>query len=163
MRIASHSSTLSAALVVAVLAWRAAAAPLPDDWREHGAGVEAEASWLSTDGATKIEARCDRAAPRILLHVRPSPPQAGVQAIALIADAVSMRYPVERVGASDDAAYVAKIALDAPILDRILVARSFRIDAGGRTTLTGVPGSALARVVRACRTLHWPRDPRVMP
>ena len=162
MRRSSHS-------VGPILAWAAlvglpaglasAAGTLPlDQWHPRGEGLAAEAVWGSADGATQLRMRCDRADARILLRIDAPAFPAGLQEVTLVADGVGMAYPMEP---TSDGRYVARIALDAPILDRMLVARGFNVAAGGTVVRTGVPGRALSRVVRACRELHWPRAARI--
>lgn len=157
MRSLSHSCR-----VLALLAGLLGVAPAVADgrWQSRVDGGRIEADWRSPDGATRLRARCDRGDPVIVLRIRSAALPAGLQTLTLAADAVRMGYPLQRTEADDGPGYVARIALDAPILDRILLARAFSLAGGGHTVQAGVPGDALARVVVACRAIHWPRDAR---
>lgn len=126
-------------------------------WHPRGNGPTAMASWRGREGEPYVSIRCDRNDPRLLLRVASPHLPVDIDTVTLVADGVGMDYPVER----STGAVTARIALDAPILDRMVVARAFGIVAGGRQMSTGVPGEALARVVRACRALYWPREARI--
>ncbi|HZX80735.1 MAG TPA: hypothetical protein VFE72_07285 [Lysobacter sp.] len=126
-------------------------------WRPRGDGIDAQARWVAPDGL-RIEFRCDAAEPRILLRLAGDRLPLRLPQVTLVADGIAMPYPVERSGNDVRPGFVTRIALDAPILDRMLVARAFTLTAGERSVATGVPGDALARVVRACRAHHWPRE-----
>lgn len=131
----------------------------PDSrWQPRGTGVASEADWRASDGATRVRIRCDRGDARLVLRIDSDALPAGLQSVALVADGVDMAYPLQKADAAGETAYVARLALDAPILDRILAARAFTLLAGAHTVRTGVPGDALARVVRACRARYWPRE-----
>ncbi|GAB1596722.1 hypothetical protein [Lysobacter claricitrinus] len=129
-------------------------------WQARGEGLGAQAAWLAPSGDAGVIMQCDRGDPRVLLRIDASILPDELQQVTLIADGIGMEYPLERTTAGG---YRSKIALDAPILDRMLLARSFTLYGGGRAVRTGVPGDALARVVRTCRELHWPRDARIDP
>lgn len=88
----------------------------------------------------------------------PAPASAApVERVRLAADGVVVDYPVQASAWRGVPTLIARIALDAPILDRMLVARDFTVLVTGRSLRTGEPGAALARVVRLCREAHWPR------
>ena len=146
-----------------VLAWTVATAGavVADDarWRARGDGIGAQAAWRGAAG-TGATLQCEQGDARLLLRIDRAVLPAGLEKITLIADGTGMDYPVERANAGG---YVSKIALDAPILDRMLLARAFTLQGGGRSLQTGIPGEALARVVRACRAHHWPREARIDP
>ncbi|MGY4514916.1 hypothetical protein ACVWWW_000484 [Lysobacter sp. HA18] len=168
MRRPSHSSArpirLAFALAAFVCAFAAFASPPASQtvghWQARGDGVGAQAAWRIPPGDSGITLQCDHGDPRVLLRIDGSVLPSDLQQVSLIADGIGMEYPLERSAAGG---YRSKIALDAPILDRMLVAKSFTLFGGGRAVRTGVPGDALARVVRACRELHWPRDARMDP
>ena len=129
-------------------------------WHPRGDGLRAQAAWQPAIGSGGVIMQCDRGDPRMVLRIDPDLLPSGLQQITLVADSIGVEYPVERTG---EGGYVSKIALDAPILDRMLVARSFPLGGGGRRVKTGMPGAAVARVVRACREFHWPREARIDP
>ena len=138
----------------------ATAATTPDGrWQLRGTGIRSQAVWTA-GGEPLLWLRCDHGDPVLVLRVAPAQLSTGADQVTLVADGTGMDYPVAR-GA--DRGLSSRIALDAPILDRMLVARRFAVFAGGRTLATGSPGEALVRVVRACRALHWPRDARIEP
>jgi hypothetical protein len=116
--------------------------------------------WTNGAGVPRAWLRCDRGDPVLLLHIAPAQLPDDTDQLTLEADGIGMDYPAVHAG---EAGLASRIALDAPILDRMLVARRFAVSSGGRTLATGSPGAALARVVRACRALHWPRDARIEP
>ncbi|AXK72929.1 hypothetical protein DWG18_12010 [Lysobacter sp. TY2-98] len=129
-------------------------------WQARGEGLGAQAAWrMPGDGAGLI-VQCDRGAARMLLRIEATALPSGLDKASLVADGIGMDYPLDR---RSSGGYVARIALDAPILDRMLVARSFTLYGGGRLLQTGTPGEALGRVVRACRDLHWPREASIDP
>lgn len=170
MRRTSHCGRWRAAAFGVALALFALAPALAADrgdppavvdarWQPRGDGTSAQAAWRMPDGGG-VTLQCDRGDARILLRVDAGVLPAGLDKLTLVADGVGMDYPLDRSGSGG---YVSRIALDAPILDRILLAQAFSLQGGGRTVQTGVPGDALARVVRACRELHWPRAARIDP
>ncbi|HEY4560229.1 MAG TPA: hypothetical protein VIG54_05770 [Lysobacter sp.] len=132
-------------------------ADTPDDrWRPHGNGLQAQARWTARDGL-RVQLQCDPGEPRVVLRLSGDHLPSKLPQLLLAADGTAVAYPVERTGVGARPAFVTRIALDAPILDRMLVARAFALKLGERTVAAGVPGGALARVVRACRAHHWPR------
>lgn len=131
-------------------------APAFERWQLRGSGLDAEAVWQATTGDASLRLRCDRGDPRIDLGLRSSELATDLHRLTLVADGTSMDYPLDRTAYG----YRARIALDAPILDRMLVAQQFTVLAGGRAVQTGAPGTTLARVVRTCRDHHWPRPAR---
>lgn len=137
----------------------AAVGALVDGWQPRGDGTGASATWQGRGGDPFVRIRCNHGDPRLDLRITSATLPADLHQVTLVADEVGVDYPVERSGAS----LAARIALDAPILDRMLVARQFAIVVGGRSLSTGLPGETLARVVRACRALHWPREARIDP
>jgi hypothetical protein len=151
-------TTSRSALVLLVPALVAAAAD--QHWQLRGTGVGSEAVWAGSNGQPSAWLRCDRGDPVLVLRIAPAQLPRDTEQVTLDADGTGMDYPVSRAGAPGLAS---RIALDAPILDRMLVARRFTVTAGPQTLATGSPGTALARVVRACRALHWPREARIDP
>ena len=111
-------------------------------------------------GRGRVSLHCDQGDPVLLLRVDAGPLPHPPARITLQADGTAMDYPVSR---APDGVPGSRIALDAPILDRMLVARRFAVSAGGRTLATGSPGAALVRVAGTCRALHWPREARIEP
>lgn len=127
------------------------------DWRTRGEGLEARAVWQAPDGDPTVSLDCEQGEPRVRLRVASARLPVRVKHVRIAADGVAMDYPVEAAGAG---AVVARIALDAPLLDRMLVAQALTVGIGGRLLQTGLPGAPFHRVVRTCRDLHWPRDAR---
>ncbi|TZF91431.1 hypothetical protein [Cognatilysobacter lacus] len=147
-------------VLAALVAASAPAAPSVAHWQLRGSGIDAQAVASGSDGEARVSLRCERGDPVLLLRIAagllpPDPTQ-----VTLVADGTGMDYPVVH---SEGQALTSRIALDAPILDRMLAAHDFEVSARGRTLATGSPGDALARVVSACRDLHWPRDARIAP
>lgn len=149
--------------VFACVALPGATPAAADRWQRRGDGLDAEAVWASATGDARLLMRCDRGSPRIDLRLTSGELPPDLQRLTLVADDTAMDYPLEKAATDGVRGYRAKIALDAPILDRMLVARSFTVLAGGRVVQTGVPGNALARIVRTCREHHWPREARIDP
>jgi hypothetical protein len=152
-------SALGCALAALCVAPATAAVSADGRWQLRGSGIRAEAVWTARDGAPRLRLACDHGDPVLVLHVAPAQLPRADQ-VALVADGTGMDYPLSR---DADRSLSSRIALDAPILDRMLVARRFEVSAGGRTLATGSPGAALVRLVRACRALHWPREARMAP
>jgi hypothetical protein len=157
MRLTSRYLSVS---LLAFAALAQAAGSSSARWQARGSGVGREAVWTAGNGEPRAWLRCDRGDPVLVLRIAPSVLPQEVDQVILGADGTEMDYPATRGPAPGLAS---RIALDAPILDRMLVAQRFTISAGGRTLATGSPGTALARVVRACRALHWPREARIDP
>lgn len=156
MRTASRFCAILTLLLSAGIA-AGRGADTPDArWRQYGDGLQAQARWTARDGL-RIQVQCDPGDPRIVLRLAGDHLPSKLPQLVLVADGTAVPYPVERTGVGTRPAFVTRIALDAPILDRMLVARSFALKLGDRTVASGVPGSALASVVRACRAHHWPR------
>jgi hypothetical protein len=154
---------LGAALATAALPALApvgAGGAVPDGrWRLRGRGIGAEAIWTARPDAPHLRLRCDQGDPVLVLEIGPSTLPRSASQVRLVADATGMEYPMQRDGSK----LVSRIALDAPILDRMLLAQRFAVSAGGITVVTGAPGDALAHVVRTCRALHWPREAWARP
>lgn len=158
MRRASHSIAL---LLSALLA---AARPAGADdavgrWALHGEGLGQQAVW--TGAGLRISVRCERGDPMVMLRITAPGLTPGLQRVTLVVDGLQMDYPVSKSGTTVAPSLESRIALDAPVLDRMLVARRFGVAAGGLHHAAGTPGPALARVVRDCRGLHWPREARI--
>src|SRR5690349_17794071 len=134
----------AALIAVAALAAGLAAAGTPaaaavaadGRWQLRGSGIRAQAVWTARDGEPRVWLRCDPGDPVLDLRIAPAQVVPGDGQVTLLADGTGMDYPVAR-GA--DRALSSRIALDAPILDRMLVARRFAVSAGGRTLATGSP------------------------
>ena len=148
---------LSLLLAGAAMAAAGGAGAVEVPWRGYGDGIDARARWTAPDGL-RVELRCDAAESRIVLRLSGDHLPSRLSQVMLIADGIAMAYPADRTGGDARPAFLTRIALDAPILDRMLVARAFTLRAGERAVATGVPGDALARVVRACRAHYWPRE-----
>jgi hypothetical protein len=71
--------------------------------------------------------------------------------VVVEADGVRMDYPAERREDALAPVLVTRIALDAPIVDRLLMARRMVVTAGSDAIATTAPGDALRAVVDACR------------
>jgi hypothetical protein len=152
-------AVMSALLLGAGAACLPAAAAADGRWRVRGAGIGTSAVWTTTDGGAWVSVHCDQGDPVLILRIDAGKGVRSPTQIMLRADGTGMEYPIART----DGHLASRIALDAPILDRMLVARRFDLATNGLTLATGAPGEPLARVVRACRALHWPRDARIDP
>lgn len=109
------------------------------------------AVWGVPAGEGLVTVGCDRGAGQLVLDRQAIGVADGVRVVTLDADGVRMDYPAER---RDDAlapVLVTRIALDAPILDRLLLARRAAFVAGDDTITTTAPGASLQAVVDACR------------
>ncbi|GAB6195917.1 hypothetical protein PAGU2595_012230 [Lysobacter xanthus] len=132
-------------------------------WAIRGDGPSMQAVWQPPRPARRLWMRCDRGDPVLLLQIDAAGLPAGLQHVVLVADGLRIDYPVQKASLAGVPVFDSRIALDAPVLDRMLVAHRFAIDGGGRVEAVGTPGLALARLVRACRELHWPREASIDP
>lgn len=148
----------TAALVLCLLHTAQAATASEGRWQVRGAGIAAEAVWSGQDGEPRLWLRCDHGDPVLVLRIAPSQLPGAAGQLTLQADGTAMDYPATPTG---DHGLTSRIALDAPILDRMLVAHRFAVSVRGQALATGSPAEPLARVVRACRALHWPREARI--
>ena len=109
------------------------------------------AVWGVPAGEGMLSLGCDRAAAQLVLERQAIGVPDGIRVVTLDADGVRMDFPAER---RDDAlapVLVTRIALDAPIVDRLLLARRAAFGAGTDTITTTAPGASLQAVVDACR------------
>lgn len=109
------------------------------------------ATWGVPDSEGILTFSCDRGRRQLVMQRQATGVADGVRMVSLDADGTRMDYPAERIEATLAPAMVTPIALDAPILDRLLAARRIRIVAGGDAVVAAGPGAALAAVVDACR------------
>lgn len=94
---------------------------------------------------------CDRANAQIVLERLAVGVPEDVRVVSIDADGTRMDYPAERADAALAPVLVTAIAPDAPILDRMLMARSLVVTAGTDAIATVAPGASLQAVVDACR------------
>lgn len=94
---------------------------------------------------------CDRANAQLLLERQAIGVPDDVRLVSIDADGTRMDYPAERTDAALAPVLVTPIALDAPILDRMLMARRMAVTAGADVIATVAPGPSLRAVVDACR------------
>jgi hypothetical protein len=94
---------------------------------------------------------CDRAAGQLVLERQAIGVPDDVRVVTLDADGVRMDYPAERREDALAPVLVTRVALDAPILDRLLMAQRVVFTAGTDTIATTAPGPSLRAVVDACR------------
>jgi hypothetical protein len=94
---------------------------------------------------------CDPAAGQLLLERQAPGAPEDIRVLTLQADGVRMDYPAHRVETPLAPMLATRIALDAPILDRLLMAGRMTVAAGGDVVATTAPGAPLRAVVEACR------------
>ena len=95
---------------------------------------------------------CDRANGQLVLERQAVGVPEHVRLVSIDADGTRMDYPAKRVDATLAPLLVTPIALDAPILDRMLIARAVVVTAGTDAIATVAPGASLQAVVDACRS-----------
>lgn len=109
------------------------------------------ASWGMPGREDQLTFSCDRASERIVLQRRASEVPGDMRVLAIDADGVRVDYPAERTETASTPRLSTRIALDAPILDRLLIAQRMAVSAGDDRIVTAAPGESLRAVVDACR------------
>jgi hypothetical protein len=109
------------------------------------------AAWGVPDSEGMLTLGCDRAGARLVLERQAIGVPDDVRVVVVEADGVRMDYPAERREDALAPVLVTRIALDAPIVDRLLMARRMVVTAGSDAIATTAPGDALRAVVDACR------------
>lgn len=109
------------------------------------------AAWGVPGSEGMLTIGCDRAGGQLLLERQAVGVPDDVRVVVLDADGVRMDYPAERRETTLAPMLVTRVALDAPILDRLLGAQRMRVVAGDDVIATRAPGHALRAVVEACR------------
>lgn len=94
---------------------------------------------------------CDRENAQLVLERQATGVSQDVRLVSIEADGTRMDYPAERAETPLAPVLVTPIALDAPILDRMLIARYVVVTAGTDAIATVAPGPSLRAVVDACR------------
>lgn len=131
-----------------------AAAASPGQWIRGGDPDAPMALWGAPASEAVLTMRCDGESGRIVLEREAHALPDDVRILTLEADGVRMQYPAERVPTELGASLVTRIALDAPVLDRLLVTPGLAVVTGPETLRTGAPGPALGPVLEACRARH---------
>lgn len=93
---------------------------------------------------------CDRANAQLVLERQAIGVADDVRLLSIDADGTRMDYPAERMDRALAPVLVTPIALDAPILDRMLIAQRLVVTAGDDAITTVAPGPSLRAVVDAC-------------
>lgn len=109
------------------------------------------AVWGVPASEGQLDFACDRAQGQLVMTRHAVGVPDGVRLVSLEADGTRMDYPAERRDTALAPMLVTPIALDAPIVDRLLVARRMVVTAGSDAIVTTAPGEALRAVVDACR------------
>lgn len=109
------------------------------------------AVWGAPDSEGVLQLSCDPASGQLLLERQAVDVPEDVRVLTLQADGVRMDYPAERVETALAPMLATRIALDAPLLDRLLIATRMTVAAGKDVVTTTAPGPSLRAVVEACR------------
>lgn len=130
--------------------------PVPaGDWLVLGSEPP-RAAWGARASETALTFSCDHRDQRLLLERAAARVPDSVRTVSIEADGTRMEYPAERREATPAPNLVTAIALDAPIIDRLLLARGMTVTAGDDAIATTAPGDALRAVVDACRRAATP-------
>ncbi len=108
------------------------------------------AVWGAPASEGALTFSCDLASAQLVLHRQAVGVAEDVRLVSIDADGTRMDYPAERVDTALSPMLVTTIALDAPILDRMLIAQRLVVTAGDDAIATVAPGPALRAVVDAC-------------
>ena len=111
------------------------------------------AVWGARDSEGVLAFACDAQRQRLVLEREAVGVPDHVRLVSIEADGTRVDYPAERVDATLAPQLVTRIALDAPIVDRLLGARRMAVSAGADAIVADAPGIALRPVVDACRRL----------
>lgn len=131
------------------------APPMPRGrWFLQGGDDDPRAVWGVPDSEGTLMLRCDHDQGRLVLEREATGLPAHARLLAIEADGTRMNYPAERVDTGLGTSLVTSIALDAPILDRMLTASRLTVQAGDSTLVTTSPATVLAPVVAACRARY---------
>lgn len=109
------------------------------------------AAWGVPDSEAMLTFACDGAGHQLVLERQAVGVPDSVRLVSIDADGTRLDYPAERIEATLAPNLVTRIALDAPILDRLLGARRIEVLAGEDAIVATAPGAALRPVVEACR------------
>lgn len=132
-----------------------AAAPIASGrWFLRDDPTAPSAIWGAPHSEAVLSLTCDAREGRIVLEREAIGIPADTRLLAIDADGTRMDYPAEYVPTTLGANLVTSIALDAPILDRMLGASQLSVTAGGETLVTASPRQVLASVVETCRAHH---------
>lgn len=114
------------------------------------------AVWGVPDSEAMLSLGCERGSGQLLLERQAIGVGHDVRVLSLEADDLRMDYPAERVDGALAPLLVTRIALDAPILDRLMIAARMAVVAGDDAIATTAPGASLRAVVDACRGAQPP-------
>lgn len=114
------------------------------------------AVWGVPDSEAMLSLGCERGSGQLLLERQAIGVGDDVRVLGLEADDLRMDYPAERVDGVLAPLLVTRIALDAPILDRLMIAARMAVVAGDDAIATTAPGASLRAVVDACRGAQPP-------
>ena len=109
------------------------------------------AVWGSPASEGQLAFSCDPMRGQLVLARHAVGVPADVRQLSIDADGTRVEYPAERREDALAPVLSTTIALDAPILDRMLVADRLVVAAGPDAIATGFPGPSLRAVVDACR------------
>lgn len=138
----------------------AAIAPMPDTPTTSAAAdgqwflQESEpprAVWGVPASEGMLSLSCDREGLQLVLERQAIGVAEDVRLASIEADGTRMDYPAERVDTALAPMLRTRIALDAPIVDRMLIASRVAVTAGTDTVATVSPGPFLRAVIDGCR------------
>lgn len=109
------------------------------------------AVWGAQHSEGQLVFACDQARAQLRLERHAVGVPSHVRWLSIDADGTRMDYPAERGDSALVQVLATSIALDAPILDRMLGAQRLVVTAGADAIATDAPGAALRAVVDACR------------
>lgn len=113
-------------------------------------GAGAGAAWGVPDSEPMLSASCEPGS-RLRIERSAEGLPASLRLVTIEADGTAMAYPAERVETTLGAVLVTRLALDAPMLDRMLDAATVTLHAGDDALVMTGTGAALRRLVAACR------------